>query len=281
MTPWRPRETFDALVVGRRLGFVLVAVAAYCVVAGLIARRLGLPALEVGSAGALVNTIILGLLMGFRNRAAYDRWWEARSLWGQLINDSRNLAAKCAAYVPSELVNRSGLAAVLIAFPEALKRRLRDESSEPGHVPLELAGRVFAILAGWKRDGHLDGPTQWVLDAHARGLMDVCGGCEKIRTTPLSPSLKGLLRAGLVLNVLAEPWLTVPEIGFWGLPVFLLVCFFLFGVELIDTILEEPFGRERDELDLDRFCRVIREGVEQCLPAATHRPESSKAMERG
>ena len=44
--------------------------------------------------------------------------------------------------------------------------------------------------------------------------------------------------------------LTVPEIGFWGLPVFLLVCFFLFGVELIDSIVEDPFGRERDDLDL-------------------------------
>ena len=40
------------------------------------------------------------------------------------------------------------------------------------------------------------------------------------------------------------------------------VCFFLFGVELIDSIVEEPFGRDRDDLDLDRYCRTIREGVE-------------------
>ena len=52
-----------------------------------------------------------------------------------------------------------------------------------------------------------------------RGLLDVCGGCEKIRNTPLSPSYKGLLRAGLVLNVLVAPWLLVPESGLWSLPV--------------------------------------------------------------
>ena len=59
----------------------------------------------------------------------------------------------------------------------------------------------------------------WVLDIHARGLLDVCGGCEKIRNTPLSPSYKGLLRTGLALNVLVAPWLIVPENGLWSLPV--------------------------------------------------------------
>ena len=48
-----------------------------------------------------------------------------------------------------------------------------------------------------------------------------------------------------------------------------MVCFFLFGVEVIDSIVEEPFGRERDDLDLDRYCRTIREGVEASLPSAS------------
>ena len=68
--------------------------------------------------------------------------------------------------------------------------------------------------------------------------------------------------------MLIAPWLLVPESGFWSLPVVLLACFFLFGVELIDSIVEEPFGRERDDLDLDRYCRTIREGVEASLPSA-------------
>ena len=50
---------------------------------------------------------------------------------------------------------------------------------------------------------------------------------------------------------------------------FLLACFFLFGIELIDSIIEEPFGRERDDLDLDYYCRTIRQGVEASLPLAS------------
>jgi putative membrane protein len=58
------------------------------------------------------------------------------------------------------------------------------------------------------------------------------------------------------------------EIGFWGVPIFELVCFFLLGVEIIDTVVEEPFGYERDDLDLDRYCQTISEGVHATLPAA-------------
>jgi Bestrophin, RFP-TM, chloride channel len=72
-----------------------------------------------------------------------------------------------------------------------------------------------------------------------------------------------------VLIVMVAPWITVPELGAWGLPVVLLVCFFLFGVKLIGSVVEEPFGRERDDLDLDRYCRTICESVEAVLHSAT------------
>jgi putative membrane protein len=49
------------------------------------------------------------------------------------------------------------------------------------------------------------------------------------------------------------------------MPVVLLVCFFLFGVELIDSIVEEPFGCDRNDLDLDRYCQTIRNDVEGSL----------------
>ena len=108
MTPWPARDTFDVLVVGKRLAVLLFAVVAYYVAAGLAAQSFHLQVIDWGSFGNLINTLILSLLMSFRNGAAYQRWWEARGLWGQLTNDSRNLAAKCAAFVPADVLARSG-----------------------------------------------------------------------------------------------------------------------------------------------------------------------------
>jgi putative membrane protein len=280
MIHW-PWETIHVFAIGRRLSLLLVVVTIYCVAAGLVIRSCGIRLLDLtaGSAASAINTLILSLLMGFRNSVAYARWWEARSLWGQLTNDSRNLAAKLAAFVPAELLAQSRVAEMLSGFAEALKRHLRGQSpklrdiqgfeqseDDPAHVPLYLAKRLYATVGEWKRNGHLDNAELWIVDQHLRGLMDVCGACEKIRNTPLAPSYKHLLRTGLVLNVLAEPWLTTPEIGLWGTPVFLIMCFFLLGIELIDSVVEEPFGPERDDLDLDNYCQTIRDGVAASLP---------------
>ena len=212
MTTWPVRQTFGLVVVGRRLGFdlvvvgrrlgvLLLAVAAYCAAADLLVQTYEIRVISRGSATTLINTLILSLLLSFRNRAAYDRWWSARGLWGQLTNDTRNLAAKCAAFLPADVLARSRVAETLVAFAEALKRHLRDEpprlrdlpgfereGADPPHVPLYLAGRLYIAVAGWRRDGHVDQAVLWALDAHLRGLLDVCGGCEKIRSTPPSPS---------------------------------------------------------------------------------------------
>jgi predicted membrane chloride channel (bestrophin family) len=114
MTPWSAQHIFDVLNVGKRLGVLLLAVTAYCLVAGLLVHWLKVQMTNWGSAASLINTVILGLLMSFRNRAAYERWWEGRLLWGQLVNDSRNLAAKLAANLPADVVGRSCAADVLV-----------------------------------------------------------------------------------------------------------------------------------------------------------------------
>ena len=50
-----------------------------------------LPLPQVSIAAMGIFGIALSLFLGFRNNAAYDRWWEARKLWGQLIADARHL----------------------------------------------------------------------------------------------------------------------------------------------------------------------------------------------
>lgn len=270
------------LAIGRQLSFLLIGIAVYCIGVDLVIRWWKIEKVhEWGVEASLVNGVILGLLMGFRNRAAFDRWWEGRKLWGQLVNDSRNLAAKLGAFLPADAVARSPAPRLLIGFARALKRHLRSEPLQPGdlpgleaelerdrpaHVPAYLIGRLYEQIATWRHDGLIDDATLWVLDPHLRALHDILGGCERIRNTPLPPSYVILLRTGLALNLLVAPWYTISEVGLVSVPAFLLVSFFLLGVELIDTTVEEPFGREQDDLDLDGCYRTILRSVEQSLP---------------
>src|SRR5437588_130406 len=92
---------------------------------------------------SIVNGIILGVLLGFRNREAYDRWWEARKQWGQLVNDSRNLCTKAVVLADPPPEERRALADLVAGFAVALKQHLRAGRPAP-HVPLRIAGRVYA-----------------------------------------------------------------------------------------------------------------------------------------
>jgi putative membrane protein len=257
----------------RRLAPWLAGIAVYCVIVGLVIDRFTLSPLAWEAEATVANALILGVLLGFRNRVAYERWWEARQLWGQLINETRNLAWKARSYLPAETVTHMRIAPVLIGFAEALKRHLRGstrlqeipgfekDSANPAHVPLYLAGKVLTGLATCQREGQIDGTTALVLDVHARALLDICGACERIRSTTLAFSYKALLWLGIALNILIAPWYTLAVLGILGIPVLLIICFFLLGIEHIDAAIEDPFGTDPDDLDLDTYCNTIRLSV--------------------
>jgi putative membrane protein len=275
------REQFHPLLeLALKLLPWLAGIALYCVGVGLVVIHAELRPLDWGPCATLVNSLIVGLLLGFRNRLAYDRWWEARRLWGQLVNDTRNLAAKLSAAVPADVLARDRVPQLLAGFARALKLHLRGgvrlhqiagfekDPDDPAHVPQYLAARLLRSLLDWRRDGLLDTSTALVLDVHARALLDVCGACERIRGTPIAGSYVALLRLGLAVNVLTAPWYTLPELGYWGIPALLIVFYFLLGIEVVDTMIEDPFGTERDDLALERYCQTIDESVAALLAPA-------------
>jgi putative membrane protein len=226
---------------------------------------------------ALLNTAILGLLVSFRTKVAYDRWWEARVLWGGLVNNSRNLCLKARALAGLDPAERARLAALVAGFAVALMRHLRGplkladlsgfekQTATPGHVPLYLAGEVHEAVAAWRAAGRIDGHMHQMLDAHAAALMDVCGACERIRNTPLAPSYLSLLRHGLVLGFLATPWALEQSLGAWSIIVQAVAVYFLFGIELTAEAVEQPFGSDGDDLALEAYCETIRKSATEVL----------------
>ncbi len=255
----------------------MAALGIYCLILALLIGREQVTLVEWGSEASLIGGIVLGFLIGFRNNAAYARWWEGRQLWGQLINQTRNLCLSARAYLGPDAPDLDRFGAVLFGFAVALKGQLRggvvlseipgfeDGSDRPTHVPTYLAGLIHRHLADWYREGKVDGWVLTLLDVPARSLMDICGSCERIRKTPLSPSYRALLRHGLLAYAVLTPVYLVEDLGWWALPVFLVMSYFLIGLELTAEAVEEPFGDQGDDLDLDAYCETIRASVLQIL----------------
>lgn len=178
------------------------------------------------AAGAIsFSSIILGLLLVFRTNAAYDRWWEGRKLWGQLVNDSRNMAMKVDTLVNINDDEKIRFGNLIISFAFALKHHLRDtipSAPLPGFervpnmaavsMPIYVTKKMYQKMAKWIENEEIDDFTRLQLDPHIKALMDICGACERIKKTPLAISYRAYIRQGITLNLMAVPWYIPPEI---------------------------------------------------------------------
>ena len=225
---------------------------------GLILQT-GIPNDRTGE--AVLVGIIFGWLLSFRTQTAYNRWWEGRGLWGQLVNDSRNLYLKAVVFIPDR-AECEKLSVLLARFAESLRDHLRLPKNAPGpHGPMATAGEVTRLIRGWQESGRIDGFAFLALDQHAQQLMNVCGACEKVRSTPLAASYRGFLRKGITAYMVLLPWLLNDDIGWLTVPIAVLLAYAVVGLELIATGIEDPFGTDGDDLKIDAIVETIRRSV--------------------
>jgi putative membrane protein len=223
----------------------------------------------------------LAIFLGFRNNAAYDRYWEGRKQWGELVLRSRTLARQCLSLLDPALPfaaaasdPRARMIRRAIAYAHALRHRLR--SSEPGpdvaawlapdewervrtlpNLPHALMLDMGADLALCLRERRIDAMLAPTLDATLSAMTGVAAACERIRGTPIPFSYTLLLHRTAYLYCLLLPFGLVDTIGYLTPLVTAIVAYTFFGLDALGDELEEPFGHSDNDLPLEALCRTI------------------------
>ncbi|MCE9603459.1 MAG: hypothetical protein K8U03_00995 [Planctomycetia bacterium] len=247
---------------------VVIGIGLYCLVVSGIDQITG-GAIHLTPAFHTLLGLILGLLLVFRTNTAYDRWWEGRKLWGQLVNETRNFAVKIATCVRAEPRDKIEIAERLSAFAFALKDHLRggvrlqdlptfhDSTEQPKHVPSFIVARIYDRLERWRHSEQLGGFELLFLDRHAAALLEICGSCERIHKTPISGGYRRFIMQSIWVYVLTLPWGLVDTLEWWTAPVTMLVAYLMVGIEVLAEEAEDPFGTDGDDLPLDELCATI------------------------
>ncbi|PQV52614.1 bestrophin family protein [Paraburkholderia sp. BL21I4N1] len=234
--------------------------------------------------------IALAVFLGFRNNASYDRWWEARKLWGQLLNESRSLTREVLT-LPSRPLPKEETQeffAALGALPHALRHQLR--KSDPTEdlatrLPQALFNRVIVSrykpatlmlhLGEWvqrqARAGAIDPMAVIAFDRNLNGLSDVIGGCERIASTPLPFAYSVMIHRTVYFFCASLPFGLVDSIGIFT-PVFaVFVAYTFMAHEAIASQIEEPFGTDDNDLALNMMSATIEDATRDLLgePALT------------
>ncbi|MBL8982860.1 MAG: hypothetical protein JNL26_11800, partial [Gemmatimonadetes bacterium] len=189
---------------------------------------------------------------------AYDRWWEGRRLWGQLVNTSRALAHALDAMLPRTSDRRDDYATLLSRFPRVLADHLRRPRDAGGpHVPNEVVRSLSRALHEDIQAGHLPREAIIALTPMVSVLDDVCGACERIRNTPIPFSYSSYVKQFVMLYALVMPFGLVREFGYGTVIASMFTFFATMGLELLATEIEEPFGTDRNDLPLDEIAQRI------------------------
>jgi len=221
-------------------------------------------------------SVVVGWLLVFRTNTAYSRWWEARTLWGGLVNASRNFSVKISRLVQVPADELTTVRRLLIYFPYALRDHLRNEGNLDDmpeiqdeksikHIPSLIVSRIYQKLSIWKSSGWIDGDELRVLDVELARYLDICGACERIQRTPIVRSYRFFTRQCVLLLLLTFPWALSNDFGWWTIPMTMLTAYFMIGLETVAEHVEEPFGRDEDDLDLDGMCHTIENSIQQII----------------
>ncbi len=220
---------------------------------------------------------VLSLLLVFRTNTAYDRWWEGRKLWGKLVNDSRTFAIKIATLLPKEYqADRAQIEKYLKYFPHFLAKHLSKESTrlaldgdlnelERGlkhHAPAELVYLLIKKLTDLKREGKLSDTDLVYLDTQLSGFLDICGGCERIKNTPIPFSYSSFIKKFIILYVLALPIANVINIGLFAIPLTVFIYYVLMSLELIAEEIEDPFNNDENDLPMETMSQNIERNID-------------------
>lgn len=218
--------------------------------------------------------LALSVFLGFRNNICYDRWWEARKQWGELLYLMRNLARESQAALAAEPALHATLARRCIGFAHALLARLRAEDEtaaarpwvdadegralgERANVSDALLRAINADLADALRRGLLSDIVYQGLLQHVAHCAAVQAACERIHNTPAPFAYSLLLHRTAWLFCLLLPFGLVGALGLFMPLVVIIVAYTFFGLDALGDELQEPFGLSDNSLPLRAIVRTI------------------------
>lgn len=250
----------------------------------------------------------LAIFIGFRNNSAYGRWWEARTLWGGIVNSARVLARLIITFTDShahqanyerarsEAFKREMVLKV-IAWAHALRIHLRGErdwssvvalmpaeeramvdaaASKPNIVMQLIGQRIYRAMA----DGTLGGFDSFQMEGQLLALANYQGGCERIKNTPLLRQYHYFTRLFMQVFIVLLPFCLVADlermgIGWAVVPLALIIGFVFAIIGKVGEVNEDPFEGRITDVPLSALCNTIERDLrellgETALPAKLH-----------
>lgn len=251
------------------------------------------------SVGVLINipitisTVIatmISLLLAFRIAQSYDRWWEARKVWGEIVNDSRTLIRQIMLFIPNNEERKAEIkiyADRQIIWCYTLSESLRKQKSsnkvqqyltennlEADNIPLLLLQKHSENLLFITEKYALNSNLQVQIDTTIARLTDAMGKCERIKNTVFPKNYSYLIHCLIYLFVTLLPFgLSEIDIITEILLASLIPLMFI-AFEKTAIIMQDPFENIPTDIPMTTICNTIENNINQIIGEVNYQKEN-------
>ncbi len=240
--------------------------------------------IEIDTLPASILGVAIAFLIGFRVNSAYERWWEARKVWGNITNDSRSFARQAITFLSP--VHRNGsdqeeikhlqrtILRRQIAFCYALKNTLRkqDVFKEIEHyvdaeelewlrsqknVPNAILFKQGISLQLAHEKGYIEDFRHMQMDIKVSALADSMGACERIKNTVFPRQYSYYSTVFVKVYTFLIPFVLVNSSGWITVPFTVIIGFIFFALDTIAGGIENPFENTINDTPMSAICRNI------------------------
>lgn len=236
---------------------------------------------------------VISLLLAFKSNQAYDRWWEARTIWGAIVNDSRTLTRQLLTFVDTHMGSVEErafcerMAKRQIAWCYSLSRHLRkqdplhglekyisgkelDYVSRYSNVPmalLELHGEDLrnAFKLGW-----INEYQQVEMDKTLTRFSNEMGGCERIKNTIFPATYSVYIHFSLIMFIMLLPFGLIEFFGIVEVPLVIAISCSFFLIQKMAIHLQDPFENKPTDTPTSTISQTIERDIKQMLKETYH-----------
>ena len=229
---------------------------------------------ELPLVGFTLIGVVLSIFLGFKNSACYDRWWEARKLWGLLIATARHFDRDCRILSQAR---RERVIQHVIVFANVLRDRLRHQTANPTEL-IQTSGmsqqaitqlyqqanapQYTLSLIQWElmqalKEGEISDIIYTQMNQYVTELSLVLTGCDRIATTPLPFAYSVLLNRTVYFFCFMLPFSLGSTLGLATPLLVGILAYTFLGLDALSSEIEEPFGTQSNDLPLDSMVRTI------------------------
>lgn len=251
----------------------------------------------------MIMGTVISLLLAFRSNQAYDRWWEARTIWGAIVNDSRSFARQINWFIHApdqgEQVHfvRARFIKRQIAWCYSLSRSLRGQDSGYGiekyigrsdvqhiknfnNTPMAILDLQGQDLQKAYHNGLINSYQQVEIDRTLTKLCDAMGKCERIKNTIFPATYSLYIHFSLLFFFLLLPFAVVDFFGFMSIPVVIAIAAVFFLIEKMAIHLQDPFENKPTDTPMTAICFTIERDLKQLMSDAPQLTEAGAQAKR-